>query len=117
MALSPEYIAKLEAFIAKVGPRQAAVKMIDSALESLMGLSSADLADSVIFANGLDTMEDMISQKQYDRAMKMGREVAQEMVKDEGGGDDWLDRMVQGGGHLEEVKKMVKEAVQERLKK
>lgn len=105
MALSPEYIAKLELYIAKVGPRQAAVKMVDSALESLIGLSSSDLADTAIFAQGLDSMEKMLGAKQYDQAMAKGRVVAKAMVKDE------------GGDGLFEVRKLVKEIVQEQFKK
>ena len=69
----------------------------------MIGLGSSDLADTVTFANGLDEIEEMLNNKQFQEALDHAKEVAEEMVEEEGGGD------------LFEIKNVVREVVKERL--
>ncbi len=95
--MTPEQIAKYEAAIAQHGARKVAGFLVDKALNSIIGLGSSDLADTTIFANGLDEIEGMLNSAQYKEARDYAREVARDMLEDEGMSDE-----------LFEVRKMVR---------
>jgi hypothetical protein len=68
-----------------MGCRKAAIRMIDSILSSRIGLTSADLADTSIFADGIDSIEDALEGQDYQGAFEMAKDTASEMIADEGG--------------------------------
>jgi len=70
-----------------LGCRKAAIRMIDSILNTSIGLSSADLADTTTFANGVDAIEDALEAQDYQGAYEMAKDTASEMVAEEGGND------------------------------
>jgi hypothetical protein len=82
--LSEKGIAKVEEWIKQLGTRKAAKKMIDIVLNRTCGMPSDDLADTSIFANGLDTVEELLKDKDYQGAYQESVSVAQEMLQDEG---------------------------------
>lgn len=85
--LTEKGIATVEKWIAEKGARGAGVKMIDSVLNRMIGLSSSDLADTATFANGLDEIESMLEEGDYNAAFEIAKDTAREMVDEEGGGD------------------------------
>jgi hypothetical protein len=68
-----------------MGCRKAAVRMIDSILNTSIGLSSADLSDTTTFANGIDSIEDALEAQDYQGAYEMAKDTANDMVAEEGG--------------------------------
>jgi hypothetical protein len=66
--------------------RVAAKKIIDAVLSAKMGLTSGDLADTVTFANGLDSIEEFLIAGELDNAFERAKETADEMIDEEGGG-------------------------------
>jgi len=85
--LTEKGMATVQRWIEEGGARNAAVKMIDQMLNKMIGLTSSDLGDTAIFANGLDSIEDLLSNGEFDAALSAAKETAQEMITDEGGGD------------------------------
>lgn len=83
-----------------MGCRKAAIRMIDSVLNTSIGLSSADLADTTTFANGVDSIEDALEAQDYQGAYEMAKDTASEMVAEEGG-DDLMEGKC-GCGEMEE---------------
>jgi len=83
-----------------MGCRKAAIRMIDSILNTSIGLSSADLADTTTFANGVDGIEDALEAHDYQGAYEMAKDTASEMVAEEGG-DDLMEGKC-GCGNTEE---------------
>lgn len=67
------------------GDRQAAIKMINSILRQNLGLEASDLADTSIYANGLDGIETLLKDGNYEGALNSAKETAREMIEDEGG--------------------------------
>lgn len=85
--LTEKGIATVEKWIAELGSRQAAVKMVDSVLNRMIGMTSSDLADTATFANGLDSIEEALNEKDYNGALNIAKDTAKEMIDEEGGGD------------------------------
>jgi hypothetical protein len=52
-----------------------------------LGLTSDDLADTSTFANGLDTIEDLLRTRDYQGAYDVAKDTANEMIEEEGGGE------------------------------
>lgn len=69
----------------EMGSRKAAIRMIDSILKTRIGLGTDDLADTHIFADGVDNVEQALEQNDYAGAFKIARDTAQSMIEDEGG--------------------------------
>lgn len=84
-AISEKNVALIEKWVNAHGPRQASVKIIDSILRQRIGLQSADLADTSTFANGLDEMEQLLTDGKYEAVMEQALETAKAMVDEEGG--------------------------------
>jgi hypothetical protein len=83
--VSEKGIAILEKWISESGERGAAVKIIDQILFKVTGgLRSSDLTDSATFANGLDEIEDLLADKDYDNALEVAKETVRDMMEDEG---------------------------------
>jgi len=82
--LSQNGLTKIKNLCDKIGCRETAVKLIDIALSPI---SSSDLGDTVIFADGLDTIEELLESGEYEEAFKHAKEVAEEMLEDEGFGE------------------------------
>lgn len=87
MALKPESIEKIKAWIAKDGARIAGKKLIDQWLNKKIGLTSSDLADTATFASGLDDIESLLGQGEFDEAFMVAKDTAEAMLEDEGMGD------------------------------
>lgn len=96
--LSEKGITIVQKWIEEKGSREAAVKMIDSVLIKKLGLSSSDLGDTAIFANGLDEIESMLIEGDYNAAYEIARDTAMEMIEDEGGGDLFGEQKLNEGG-------------------
>ena len=60
---SEKGIATLQKWIEELGTRSAAVKLIDTILNKIVGLSSSDLADTSAFSNGLDEIEEAFNDR------------------------------------------------------
>jgi len=65
--------------------RKVAVKIIDNVLEKKIGLSSADLPDTTTFMSGLDDIEVLLKDGNYEQAIRQAVDTAKEMVAEEGG--------------------------------
>jgi hypothetical protein len=85
--LSEKGIVTVQKWVAEHGARTAAVKMIDSVLAKIIGLSSSDMGDTYIFANGLDEIESVLENGDFQIAYDIAKDTAKEMIEDEGGGD------------------------------
>jgi hypothetical protein len=83
-ALSAKGPAIIQGWVDAVGARQAGIKIIDSIIRKMVGLSTADLPDSATFANGLDSIEEALKEKDYQGAYNIAKETAQEMLSEEG---------------------------------
>ena len=87
MALTEKGIQQVQALVTKYGARETAKKLIDNFIgRQLGGMSSSDLSDTAIFANGLDEAEDMLNNGDYQGAFTIAKETANEMLEDEGMG-------------------------------
>lgn len=84
MALKPESIEKIKAWIAKDGARIAGKRLIDQWLNKKIGLTSSDLADTATFASGLDDIESLLGQGEFDEAFMVAKDTAEAMLEDEG---------------------------------
>jgi|DEB0MinimDraft_6_1074348.scaffolds.fasta_scaffold600561_1 CRISPR/Cas system type I-B associated protein Csh2 (Cas7 group RAMP superfamily) len=73
--------------IQKNGARKTAIKMVDVVLQRKIGLSSLDLADSVTFMNGLDSIQDSLEAGDIQNAKDLSIETADEMLEEEGFGE------------------------------
>lgn len=74
----------IDGWISSEGHRGAAAKLVDHMLNSMADLSSSDLSDTVTFADGLDEIEELLSDQDYRQALKVALETAKEMLQDEG---------------------------------
>lgn len=122
MNISPETSAHVNALIAKNGARATAVMLVDKFLQKEIGLGSSDLADTSTFAGGLDEIEALLTQSDFGEAFEVARDTAKAMIEEEGLTQDdeevdWLDRLVQRGGHLDEseLRKVVRDIVKDSL--
>ena len=60
--------------------------MIDSILKQKVGgLTSEDLPDTTIFADGLDEIESMLESGDYELALRTAHDTVREMLEEEGG--------------------------------
>jgi hypothetical protein len=85
--LTEKHKAVIKKWCEEKGYRGAGVKLVDTILSKLlMGLVSADLTDSATFASGLDDIETLLEDGNYEQALRVAAETAREMVAEEGGG-------------------------------
>jgi hypothetical protein len=98
--LTEKGVQKCLELIEKYGERVVAQKMIDQVLGNMISMSSSDLADSAIFAGGLDEIESLLEQKNCGEAWIVAKETAQEMVNDEMG-EMGMDSMFEGKGDFD----------------
>lgn len=75
-----DYIKTIAA-VEKHGARKVAMMMVNKALGFV---SASDLADTTIYADGLDTIEELLNAGNYQAAYQQARETASEMLEDEG---------------------------------
>lgn len=80
----------IEKWIENLGYRGAAKKLVDYYIGKMTGgLSTDDLGDTTIFADGLDEIEDLLKNpNDYYSALKTAKETAESMLDDEGFGGD-----------------------------
>ena len=90
-ALSPKKQELISKWCTEMGTRKAAIRIIDSILKAHIGLGTDDLSDTTIFADGVDTVEDLLNSHSYKQAFEAATETAKEMIADEGGGDDLME--------------------------
>jgi hypothetical protein len=84
--LSEHGILTIQQKLDKIGSRQTAKFLIDYVLSrKLGGLTSSDLADTAIFANGLDETEELLNDGDIEGAFEVAKDTAMEMIQDEGG--------------------------------
>jgi len=86
--LNEKGVATVQKWVSEMGSRKAANKLIDYVLNKKVGLSSSDLGDTSIFANGLDTIESLLEDGSFNDAYNEAKEVVKEMLEDEGFGGD-----------------------------
>lgn len=80
--------AKLESAIEKYGSRGVAVKLVDAVLSKMTGMFTAsDLPDTATYANGLDTIEELLDVQDYKAAYDAAKETASDMLEEEGYSD------------------------------
>jgi hypothetical protein len=82
--ISDESKQKLSDACQKLGCRKVAMKLVDKFLLNTLGISSSDLPDSVVYADGLDEIEDLLEQEDWDTAISVAKDTAQNMLEDEG---------------------------------
>jgi len=102
----------------ELGCRGAANKLINNFINKATGgMSTDDLSDSVTFANGLDEIESQLENKDYKTAIFTAKEVAVNMLEDEGFGlafeETKKQKMDSKKITLSELKSLVKEIVAE----
>ena len=85
-ALSEKAINQLTNKISQIGLRPTAMYLVDICISRMLGgLTASDLPDTTIYANGLDEIEDLLTSGEFDSAIHYAKEVANEMVEEEGG--------------------------------
>jgi len=84
---SEKGITMVEKWISELGEREAAVKLMDTIFNKMIGLSSSDLPDTATFANGLDEIEEAFIEKDYNSALEIAKDTAREMLEEEGFGE------------------------------
>ena len=86
-SLSEKAISQILKMIDEKGTRPTAMYLVDLCLKRLTGgLSASDLSDTAIYANGLDTIEELLTDGEFGLAIQTAKETAEEMVEDEGMG-------------------------------
>jgi hypothetical protein len=90
--------AKTIAMIDKIGSRPVAMKMVDGYLSKMIGLTASDLADTATYANGLDSIEELLDDEKYSQAYAEAKETAKAMIEDEGFGG-MFDEELKGKQH------------------
>lgn len=93
--------------MAKHGARGTAKTIIDQRLRRKIGLTSDDLADTAVFASGLDEIEELLKQADYSEAFQIARDTVDAMLEDEGFGD-----MFENVGHgVSEIHAVIQQLV------
>jgi hypothetical protein len=82
--LSEKGLQKVGEWCETLGCRETAKKLIDVVLNKKVGLTSSDLSDTATFANGLDEIENMLEEKDFQSAYEYAKDVAFDMLTDEG---------------------------------
>lgn len=82
-ALNEKGIYTIKSWCEKLGCREAGKKLIDYVLNKKIGLSSDDLPDTATFMNGLDGVEDLLNDGEYQKAYDIAKDTALEMLEDE----------------------------------
>jgi hypothetical protein len=95
--LSEKGKMKLKEMCDTIGCRKTANKLIDHFLNKLTYMSSSDLADTAIFADGLDDVEALLEEMDFDGAFDYAEQVANDMLEDEGFDNDMFEQELKGG--------------------
>ena len=95
-------------YIKELGTRETAVKLIDTNIKKVTGMTSSDLPDDMVFANGLDEVEEFLTQNEFGLAWDSAKETASAMLEELGGGMDFFENKKQ-------VKTQIKENTIKRL--
>ena len=82
--LTDKGVEKIQSWCDSLGCRQTAIKLVDLVLNKMVGLSSSDLSDTSTLANGLDEMESLLEDGDYQSAFNIAKDTAKEMLDDEG---------------------------------
>lgn len=84
MALTEKSINVIVNKIKKDGLRNTAKFVIDTAISKKVGLTTSDLSDTTIYADGLDEVEELLRSDKFDMAWVMAKDIAYDMLEDEG---------------------------------
>lgn len=112
----------IDKWIAELGARGAAKKIIDGYISrTLGGMTSEDLTDSATFADGLDEIEDLLTNQDYKSAIIIAKETVMNMLEDEGFGSALYENKEKNKNtkmntqkiKLSELKSLVKEILAE----
>ena len=109
-ALTEKGIETVKKWVAETDARTTAVRLVDQVLRKKIGLSSSDLADTAIFASGLDDIEELLEQGNYQEAYTVAKDTAEQMLEDEGAGGLFDENK------KNDNKKAIKESTMKRLK-
>jgi len=77
-------VEKLLKKIQETDNTKAAVWLINHYMEEAINISTSDLADSAIYADGIAAIEEVLEQKDYKDALVIAEDTAQEMLYDMG---------------------------------
>jgi hypothetical protein len=83
-SLTEKGIEKIKNLCDSIGHRPTAIKLVDLTLSKIVGITSSDLGDSSIFADGLDEIETFLEDGDYQMAYNVAKNVAKDMLEDEG---------------------------------
>ena len=89
-----EKYAKTIAAIEKYGARKVAIVMVNKALGFI---SASDLPDTSTYANGLDTIEVLLNDGNYEEAFREAKDTASAMLNEEGFGDLFGESVIYEG--------------------
>lgn len=88
MALNEKGVVKINTMVSKLGARETGIKLININLSRLTGgMSSDDLPDDMTYANGLDSVNELLNSGEYESAWEVANETASEMISNLGYGD------------------------------
>lgn len=86
--LTPSGVEVVKKWVTAYGTRKAGTHIVNNIINRMAGLSVHDLPDSVTYMNGLDSIEEALKEKDYQGAYNIAKETAQEMLSEEGFGDE-----------------------------
>lgn len=104
--LTEKGIKKVENLIEENGHRETAIKIVDDMLNRMAMMSSSDLPDSLTYSNGLDLIEQLLKDKEYQKAVETAKETAKDMLSEESEG------MFESNKNNEDIKRRLNDAVE-----
>jgi hypothetical protein len=82
--LNEKVIEQINNSILKMGHRKTAKRLINIFIGKATGMSMDDFSDTTTVANGMDTIEELLKNNDYKLAIENAKEVAIEILEDEG---------------------------------
>lgn len=92
--LTEKGVGKVQQWCETLGCRETAIKLVDIVLDKMVGLRSSDLSDTLIFADGLDEIETLLEDGEYQGAFNFAKETAKSMLDDEGYSMDIDEKLI-----------------------
>lgn len=106
--ISQKAIDYIKNYIDKFDERTTAIKLIDILLRNTAGVESSDLPDTSTFANGVDEVQSLLEDQDYEGALQVAKETAKEMLSEEGY-DDLMESEENDSPGLRRMKHFIKE--------
>lgn len=108
-SLSNEGISKIKDSVEKNGTRKTALSMVNAFLNKHAGMSTNLLPDTATLADGLDDIEELLNQTEYNEAWDAANNTALAMLEDEGFGDNIFECKAKFEKELEDLKIALKD--------